>query len=71
MVREEKEWATSQMRVVVLHPPHGGLHLQQERRVIGLMFLKTTTCVCDGVMFSFLVNLCENGPESSGLAIDT
>ena len=56
---------TFQVSVEVLHSPDGGLHFQQERRVVLLVFLKLPTGISDDAVFSVWVDLGQDGSQSS------
>ena len=71
VVRVEREASALQVGVEMVHRPHGGLHLQEERRVVGLVLLQPPAGVGDGVVTALLVHLGQDGPEASGLLVQS
>ena len=60
VIGEQREVAASQVGVEVVHPPHRGLHLEQERAVVLLGLLQPPAGVGDDVVLPFLIGLGEN-----------
>ncbi len=48
----------------MVHAPNGGLHFKQKRRVVAFMFSQLSASICYDAMFTFLVDLCKNGPKA-------
>ena len=63
MICEQREVTSAEVRVEMFHSPDGCLHLQQVGRIILLMLHQLPAGVSNDLVFSFVVDLSENGTK--------
>ncbi len=69
MVCDEHKFSSSEVGGKMVHAPNGSLHLKQKRCVVAFVLLHISACICDDTMFTFVIDLCKNGPKAPWFSV--